>query len=60
MERYAEKGYRVAVLPPKEEGKDINEWVLNGEDPKDIRQEIIDNSYSGLSAKMKINEWRKV
>ena len=60
MLRYAENGYRVAVLPPMNEGKDINEWVLNGIDPNDIREEIINNSYSGLTAKMKINEWRKV
>jgi len=60
MERYANNGYRVAVLSPMQEGKDINDWVMNGINPKDIRNDIINNSYSGLTAKLKINEWRKV
>lgn len=59
MERYADKGYRVAVLPPIKEGKDINDWVMAGLDPKEIKKDIISNSYSGLTAKLKINEWRK-
>jgi hypothetical protein len=60
MERYVDRGYRVAVLPPIVEGKDINEWVINGVDPVEIREDIINNSYSGLKCKMMINEWRKI
>ena len=38
--------------------KDINEMVVSG--VKDIKKLIDDNTYKGLEAKVRFNEWRKI
>lgn len=54
-----ENGYRVVVWPSFIEQKDINAMVLAGHDPEWIVQVMNQNTYEGLTAKLKIAEWSK-
>jgi len=50
-------GFRVCIFPEKNEYKDINDMVLAG---LDVEKVIYTNSYQGLEAQLKFEEWRKV
>jgi len=56
-EKKIDEYYRVCIWPDYIEQKDINDMVLVGLNPEEI---IWENLYRGLSAKVKLNEWRKV
>lgn len=60
MEKMIEKGFRVVVWPNNIVYKDINEMVLNGLCQEEISCIISNNTYNGLSAKLKLQEWKKV
>ncbi len=53
----AEQGHKVVVWPSTIQEKDINDMILAGRDVYDVLQ---CNQYSGLEAKIKLNEWKKV
>ena len=57
MEKYISKGYKVCIFPDEIKVKDINDMCLAGLDYKSI---IRDNIYTGLLAKTRLSEWRKV
>ena len=54
-----DKGYKVCVWPSHIEEKDVNDMVINGMDPVDIKQIIDTNTHSGLKAKLAITAWKK-
>jgi len=54
-----ERGYKVCVWPSHIKEKDINDMVISGMDPADIRQIIDTNTHSGLKAKLAITAWKK-
>lgn len=61
IEKAINMGYRVCIWPKRfsdHERKDINQRVLAGESPEDIRQMIELNSYVGMTAKCKLTAWR--
>lgn len=51
-----ESGFDVVIWPDTIRQKDINEMVIAGLDVKKI---ISQNTYRGLSAKLKFNQWKK-
>ena len=53
------KGYDICVWPHHIVDKDINDMVVNGMDPTDIRAIIDGNTYSGLKAKLAIQIYSK-
>ena len=55
--RAIDQGERVVIWPKNIQQKDINDMVLAGHDPSDI---IEHNTYSGLEAKLKFTDWKKV
>ena len=57
IERAIEEGERVVIWPKSIQEKDINDMVLAGLDPSDI---IKRNTCSGLEAKLKFTDWKKV
>lgn len=59
LNKYIENGYPVCIWPDIETEKDINEMVLSGKSPESIFETINNNTYQGLSAKLRYNEWRK-
>lgn len=53
-------GLNVCIWPDTYEFKDINEAVESGMSIFDIKQLIDDNTFNGLRAEMRFNQWRKV
>lgn len=58
MEKIIKSGYKICIWPSNISQKDINEMILAG--LKNIEKLIIDNTYSGLEAMIKLAAWRKV
>lgn len=53
-----EQGYNIVIWPTSPDKKeDINDLVLRGKDPKKI---IADNTYSGLSAQLQFQRWKRI
>ena len=50
-------GYKVVIWPTSVEEKDINDMVLGGQN---IMSVLESNTYSGLQAKVKFNNWKKI
>lgn len=53
-------GYSVCIWPDHIKEKDINDMVLSGLGQDDVRYIIDSNTYSGLYAKVRLAEWKKV
>ena len=51
------RGDKVVIWPPNINQKDINDMVLSGQN---IMNVLESNTYSGLKAKIKFNNWKKV
>lgn len=56
------QGFRVAFWPDRyaELGKDLNDCVKNGADPRQMYQDLRDNVKSGLAATLEFARWKKV
>jgi len=57
MEKIINAGHSICIWPNNVLGKDINEMVVNGSN--NVEMLIKDNTFSGLTAKLKFTEWRK-
>ena len=60
IDKYINKDYSVCLFPKTVLEKDINEMILAGYTKDDIQTLITDNTVSGLGAKIKFTQWRKV
>lgn len=61
MEKVISSGYKICFWGIDSKYKDINDMVLKGGiDIQSIRDHIRENSYSGIKAKMKLNQWKKI
>lgn len=61
LSRAIDLGYKVVIWNDlKTDCKDINEMVLSGISPEKIENYILNNNYSGIRAKLKLNSWKKV
>jgi transcription elongation factor Elf1 len=56
MEKVIEAGLGICIWPSNLPGKDINEMVLEGINAEKVIEE---NTYRGLTAKLKFADWRK-
>ena len=59
MEKMINKNFQLFVWPENIVVKDINELVINGYDKSQIMNLINSNTYGGLSAKLKILDWKR-
>jgi len=59
IEKAVDLGYNVCIWPSHIEQKDINEMVLSGIKPEDVKLIIDCNTVSGLEAKLRITQWKK-
>ena len=57
IEKCITKGEQVIIWPTMIGDKDINDMVLSGHD---IMSVLKSNTYSGLEAQIKFNNWKKV
>jgi hypothetical protein len=53
----AKQGHKVVIFPKSIKEKDLNDMVLAGHDVQSL---VESNTYSGLEAQLKLNEWKKV
>lgn len=60
IEKAIDQGYNVCLWPETIAQKDINDMILSGLTPKKIVDAIDENTYNGLSAKMKFATWKKI
>jgi len=57
MEKAIEKGYEIVIWPDNLQEKDLNDMYIAGHDVQSL---VEFNTYSGLQAKIKLSEWKKV
>jgi len=50
-------GHKVVIFPKSIKEKDLNDMTLAGHEVQNL---VESNTYSGLEAKLKLNEWKKV
>jgi hypothetical protein len=50
-------GHKVVIFPKSIKEKDLNDMTLAGHEVQNL---VKSNTYSGLEAKLKLNEWKKV
>lgn len=60
LAKYIELGYNVCMYPDNVGEKDINDMVLAGRKPDEILELINTNTFSGMEAKLKFADWRKI
>ena len=60
IEKYINEKYNVVIWPSDIKQKDINEMIMSGKTERDIKDIIAQNTFSGLLAKTKLSQWRKV
>ena len=58
MFKAVDRNYNVVIWPEHLKQKDINDMVLSG--TKNIKQFIDVHTYKGLTAYLKINQWKKI
>lgn len=59
MLQIVKEKYKICIWPKNIKEKDINEMVINGYQPQEIKRIILTNSHSSLEAQFLINVWRK-
>ena len=59
IEKSIDKGYSVCLFPENTKGKDINDMIQNGLTEEEIKSIIDNNTFSGLSAKLKFMRWKR-
>lgn len=60
LDKYIELGYNVVMYPDSVEQKDINDMILSGKQPDEILNLINTNTFSGMEAKLKFADWKKI
>lgn len=60
MGKYIESGFSVTMYPDFVQEKDINDMILAGRTPDEVLDLINTNTFSGMEAKLKFADWRKV
>jgi len=60
IEKAINRDLKVVIWPENIKYKDINEMIMNNMTENDIRMVLKQNTFSGLEAKLKFNNWSKV
>ena len=60
IEKLINNGRTVCIWPNTIDQKDINDMILNGYTKQQLTDIIKNNSYSGIEAKLKLQQWKKV
>lgn len=60
IQQLIQKKFNVVIWPTTIKEKDINDMVLSGKTTQQIVDIINQNTYNGLQAQLKLNEWKKV
>jgi hypothetical protein len=60
VEKLVYNDYRVCIWPDWFKYKDINDAILGGYTPRDLRKLITDHTYQGLTAQISFTNWKKL
>jgi hypothetical protein len=60
IERAINTNHKVCIWPDDVVEKDINDMVMNGTAPSEVQYMIDQNTFSGLAAKMRLQQWKKI
>jgi hypothetical protein len=60
MRKTIDMGKKICVWPDTIQQKDINDMVISGMHPSEIQHIIDSNTFEGLIATMKMNQWSRV
>lgn len=60
LAKYIDLGYNVVMYPDSVQEKDINDMVKAGRSPDEILDLINTNTFSGMEAKLRFADWRKI
>ena len=60
LESAIKNGYNVCIWPENLSGKDPNDMILEGMTKDELRYIISNNTYSGMLATLKLQQWKKV
>ena len=60
LAKYIQLGYNVCMYPDSVSEKDINDMILAGRTQEEILTLINTNTFSGMEAKLRFADWRKV
>ena len=55
-----DQGKNVCLWPDTMECKDINDMVISGYSKEEIKEIITNNTFSGVAAKLRFAEWRRI
>lgn len=59
VEKALEEGFRVCIWDGDLKYKDVNDMILGGMSPQQVKQMIDERTFSGLSGVLMLNEWKK-
>ena len=57
MAEYLDDGYTIVIWPERIKQKDINDMITSGIDVESV---IVENKFSGIAGKVKLNTWKKI
>ena len=60
MMKVLQRGFRIVVWPDSVKFKDINDMVVGGMQLEQIYDIINKNTFEGLQARLKINQWKRI
>jgi hypothetical protein len=60
LDKYINLGYNVCMFPDTLQEKDINDMILSGRSVDEIVEVINTNTFTGMEAKLKFADWRKI
>jgi transcription elongation factor Elf1 len=60
MNKSANDGFNICVLPESTDSKDINDQILNGKTSKELMDMIDKYTFSGLRLTLELSNWRKI
>ena len=59
IDKYIDRGFKVCIWPSSITEKDVNDMVLGGYEPEELKIIIDKNTYSGIDAKLNLMSWRR-
>lgn len=59
-EKFIDQGHNVCIWPDRWAYKDVNEAIMDGLLPAEIQKVIDSNTYSGLAAKVRLANYRRI
>jgi len=60
IEKTIDQGKSVCLWPDTMEYKDINDMIIAGYSKKELQEIITNNTFSGVAAKLRFAEWRRI